>query len=75
MGDRTRLRPVAIGLRPNEQYFIGRMLMLRDRLTRVQWDVFESAADAICDCVLDQLPIDHPASAVWDNRCKRPSDR
>ena len=46
------------------------MLMLRGGLTRVQWNIFESTADAICDCVLDQLPVDHPKSAVWDNRRK-----
>jgi hypothetical protein len=71
MGHRTRVQPVATGLRLNEQYFIGRMLMLRERLTRTQWDVFESTADAICACVLDRLPVDHPESAVWDNRCRR----
>jgi len=72
MGDRTRVQPIAIELRLNEQYFISRMLMLRERLTREQWNVFESTADAICDCVLNQLPIDHPESVVWDNRRKRP---
>jgi hypothetical protein len=47
------------------------MLMLRERLMRPQWSVFESTADAICACVLDQLPVDHPESTVWDNRRKR----
>jgi hypothetical protein len=75
MGDQTKLQPVAIKLRLNEQYFIGRMLMLWERLPRAQWDIFASTADAICDCVLDQLPVDHPGSAVWDNRRKRPSGR
>ena len=32
MGDQTRLQTVALKLRPNEQYFIGGMLMLRERL-------------------------------------------
>ena len=40
MGDQTKLRPVAIRLGLNEQYFIGGMLMLRERLTRVQWNTF-----------------------------------
>jgi hypothetical protein len=75
MGDQARLQAVAIKLRPNEQYFIGRMLMLRERLSHAQWAVFAATADAICDCVLDQLPVDHPGSAVWDNRRKRPSGR
>ena len=74
MGNQARLRPVAMNLRFHEQYFIGRMLMLRERLTRAQWDVFENVADAICDCVLDRLPIDHPETAVWDNRRRRVAD-
>jgi hypothetical protein len=72
MGNQAKLRPVAISLRLNEQYFIGRMLMRRERLTRAQWDVFAATADTICDGVLDQVPVDHPESAVWDNRHKRP---
>ena len=36
MGNQARLRPVAMNLRFHEQYFIGRMLMLRERLTRAQ---------------------------------------
>ena len=75
MGDQTQLRTVAIKLRLNEQYFIGRMLMLRERLTRAQWDVFAGKADTICDCVLDRLPAAHPESAAWDNRRRRPSGR
>jgi hypothetical protein len=70
MGDQTQMQTVMMKLRPSEHYFIGGMLMLRGRLTRVQWNIFESTADAICDCVLDQLPVDHPKSAVWDNRRK-----
>ena len=70
MGDQAQMQTVAMKLRPSEHYFIGGMLMLRERLTRVQWSIFESTADAICDCLLDQLPIDHSKSAVWDNRRK-----
>ena len=70
MGDQAQMHTVAMKLRSSEHYFIGGMLMLRERLTRVQWTIFESTADAICDCVLDQLPVDHPKSAVWDNRRK-----
>ena len=71
MGDQAQMQTVAMKLRPSEHYFIGGMLMLRERLTRVQWGIFESTADAICACVLGQLPVDHPESAVWDNRRKR----
>ena len=74
MSDQGRRHNVVITLRPTEQYFIGRMLMRRERLTRAQWDVFENVADAICDCVLDRLPIDHPETAVWDNRRRRVAD-
>jgi hypothetical protein len=70
MGDQTQMQTVMMKLRLSEHYFIGGMLMLRGRLTRVQWNIFESTADAICDCVLDQLPVDHPKSAVCDNRRK-----
>ena len=70
MGDQAQMQTVAMKLRSSEHYFIGGMLMLRERLTRVQWSIFESTADAICDCLLDQLPIDHSKSAVWDNRRK-----
>jgi hypothetical protein len=69
MGD--QIQTAAMKLRLNEHYFIGSMLMLRERLTRTQWNIFESTADAICDCVLDRLPVDHPESVVWDNRYKR----
>jgi len=75
MGDQVRLQTVPIRLGLNEQYFIGGMLMLRERLLRAQWDVFEGTADAICDCVLDRLPVDHPESAVWDSRRNRPFGR
>ena len=75
MGDQVRLQTVPIRLRPTEQYFIGRMLMPRERLTRAQWAVFESTADTICDRALKQLPADPPGSAVWDNRRERPSGR
>ena len=70
MGDQIQMQTVAMKLRLSEHFFIGGMLMLRERLTRVQWSIFESTADAICDCMLDQLPVDHPKSAVWDNRRK-----
>jgi hypothetical protein len=57
-----------------QQYFIGRMLMLRERLAPAPWASFERTAEAICDSLLERMPIDHPGSAVWDNRRTRPSD-
>ena len=74
MNDQTRLRRVAVTLRRSEQYFLGRMLMRRERLTRAQWDIFERAAEALCGGLLERLPVDHPGSAVWDNR-RRPGGR
>jgi hypothetical protein len=68
MGNQAKLRPVAISLRLNEQYFIGRMLMRRERLTRAQWDVFAATADTICDGLLERMPVHSPESAAWDNR-------
>jgi hypothetical protein len=74
MDDRPRLHSVPITLRRTEQYLIGRMLMLRERLAPAPWASFERTADTICDGLLERMPIDHPGSAVWDNRRKRPSD-
>ena len=47
MGDQVRLQTVPIRLHLTEQYFIGRMLMPRERLTRAQWAVFAGTADTI----------------------------
>jgi len=66
--ERVKLQNVTIKLRPNEQYFIGQTLMLRERLTREQWRIFERSADAICNSILGQIPADYPDSAIWDNR-------
>jgi len=68
MGDRARVQSVVITLRRTEQYVIGGMLMLRERLTRGQWASFERTAEAICDGVLERMPVHHPESMVWDNR-------
>ena len=75
MGDRARLQKIVAKLDGSENYTLARMLMLRVRLTREQWNVFERCADAICDCILNQLPADHPESVIWDNRRKRPFGR
>jgi hypothetical protein len=68
MGGELGLKGVPVGMRPVAQYFIGRLLMLREPLTCEQWGSFERSADVICDSVLKRLPVDHPESAVWDNR-------
>ena len=75
MGDWARLRRVPITLRPAEQYLIGRMLMLRERLAPGPWASFERTAEAVCDSLLERMPIDHPGSAAWYNRRKRPPGR
>jgi len=74
MNDPVRLRGGAVTLRRNERYFLDRMLMRRERLTRAQWDVLERAAEALCAGLLERLPVDHPGPAVWDNR-RRPGRR
>jgi hypothetical protein len=51
------------------------MLMLRERLAPGPWASFERTADTICDGLLERMPIDHPGSAAWDNRRKRPCGR
>src|SRR5689334_13262835 len=71
MDDQARPPTVVLPLRPTEQYFIARMLMVRERLTPGQWASFERAAEAICDGLLERLPVEHPGSAAWDNR-RRP---
>jgi hypothetical protein len=50
--------------------FVGRMLMLRERLTYEQWSCFDRTADLICNGILARMPVDHPESAIWDNRRK-----
>jgi hypothetical protein len=62
MGDQAQMQTVAMKLRPSEHYFIGGMLMLRERLTRVQWSIFESTADAIC--VLRAGSVDRRSSEI-----------
>ena len=74
MDDQGTPPGVVIRLHRTQQYFIGRMLMLRERLAPAPWASFERTAEAICDSLLERMPIDHPGSAVWDNRRTRPSD-
>ena len=55
---------------PLGQYFVGRQLMLGERLTYERWSIFDRSADVICNGILERMPVDHPESAVWDNRRK-----
>ena len=68
MSEKYGLKSVPVGIRPVVQYFIERLLMLRERLSYEQWSSFERSADVLCDNVLKRMPVDHPESAVWDNR-------
>jgi hypothetical protein len=70
MSEEPGFRGVPVGMRPVAQYFVGRQLMLRERLTYEQWNSIDQSVDVICNGILKQMPVDHPESAVWDNRCK-----
>ena len=70
MSEEANLKGVPAGMRPVVQYFIGRLLMLRERLTYEQWSSFERSADVICNSILKRMPVDHPESLIWDNRRK-----
>ena len=75
MDGRASVHSMVIRLHRTEQYFIGRMLMLRERLAPGPWLSFERTAEAICDGILERMPVHHPESEVWDNRRKRPRGR
>jgi hypothetical protein len=75
MDDQGTQQAAVIRLHRTQQYFIGRMLMLRERLAPAPWASFERTAEAICGGILERMPTDHPGSAAWDNRRKRPSGR
>jgi hypothetical protein len=70
MSEQPGLKSVPVGMRPIVQYFIGRLLMLRERLSYDQWNSFDRCADVICNSMLKQMAVDYPESAVWDNRRK-----
>lgn len=70
MSEPSQIKSARIAMSPLGQYFVGRLLMLRDRLSYEQWRGFDQHADLLCNSVLDRLPLDHPESAVWDNRRK-----
>ena len=70
MDERSKLKTVSAKLGLGENYLIGRMLMLREKLSVQQWHVYDRSAEAICNQILSRLPADNPNSAVWDNRRK-----
>ena len=70
MSEQPGLKSVPVVMSPLGQYFVGRLLMLRERLSYEQWGGFERSADVMCDSVLKRLPVAHPESVVWDNRRK-----
>ena len=70
MGEHSKLKTVSVKLGLSEHYLVGRMLMLREKLTLAQWQVYDRSAEAICNQILSRLPADNPGSAVWDNRRK-----
>ena len=49
MSEQPGLKSVSVGMRPIVQYFIGRLLMLRERLSYDQWNSFDRCADVICN--------------------------
>ena len=70
MDERSNLKLVSAKLSLSEHYLVGRMLMLREKLSVQQWQVYDRSAEAICNQILNRLPADNPDSAVWDNRRK-----
>jgi hypothetical protein len=70
MSDEPEIKSIPVGISPLGHCFVGRQLMLRERLTREQWNGYDQHADLICNSVLKRLPVEHPESTVWDNRRK-----
>ena len=70
MDEHSNLKTVSVKLGLSEHYLVGRMLMLRERLSVQQWQVYDRSAEAICNQILSRLPPDDPESAIWDNRRK-----
>ena len=70
MSGEPSLKSVPVAMRPIAQYFVGRQLMLEERLTYERWSIFDRSADVICNSILERMPVDHPESAAWDNRRK-----
>ena len=71
MGEKKKVSSVTIQMSHSEHYMVGRMLMVREQLTGKRWKDCEHIAEVICNHILRQLPVDHPESAIWDNRRPR----
>jgi hypothetical protein len=70
MSQELGLRSVPVAMCSIAQYFVGRQLMLGERLTYERWSIFDRSADVIGNSILERMPVDHPESAVWDNRAR-----
>jgi hypothetical protein len=70
MDEHSNLKTASVKLSLSEHYLVGRMLMLREKLSVQQWQVYDRSAEAICNQILSRLPADTSGSAVWDNRRK-----
>ena len=55
MSEESDLKGVPAGMRPVVQYFIGHLLMLKERLTYEQWSTFDRSADVICNSILRRM--------------------
>ena len=70
MDEHSKQTTLSVKLSLSEHYLVGRMLMLREKLSVQQWQVYDRSAEAICNQILSRLPADTPDSAVWDSRRK-----
>ena len=70
MSEEPKLKGVPVVMSQLGQYFVGRQLMLGERLSYERWSIFDRSADDICTGILERMPVDHPESAIWDNRRK-----
>ena len=64
MSEEPGLKGIPVGIRSVAQYYIGRLLMLRERLTYEQWSSFDRSADVLCNSILKRMLADHPESTV-----------
>src|SRR3954454_17990902 len=60
MSEEPKLKSVPVVMSPLGQYFVGRLLMLRERLSHERWRGVERRADFMSDGVLKRIPVDHP---------------
>jgi hypothetical protein len=48
MDEHSKQTTVSVKLGLSEHYLVGRMLMLREKLSVQQWQVYDRSAEAIC---------------------------